>query len=154
MGTAQEDVMLALIPLTDFAIFYNGLLEFSTCATMTVNGATHCNTNIYVGGGGTLTFNTTVTSSGIVEAPSNNGSSWGNATNYNSLWNTVFNGSTNFINKLATIQLSIPMTNTHLLIDVPLTNDASTPTGQQRLYNQAQVQIVVSNLNATDPYNE
>ncbi len=48
-GTAQEDVMLALVPLTAYAIFYNGLLEFSTCATMTVNGAVHSNTNIYVG---------------------------------------------------------------------------------------------------------
>ena len=50
-GTAQEDVMLALVPLTDYAIFYNGLLEFSTCATMTVNGAVHSNTNIFVGDG-------------------------------------------------------------------------------------------------------
>ena len=65
-GTAQEDVMLALLPLSDYAIFYNSLLEFSTCATMVVNGAVHCNTNIYVGAGGsaTLTFNTTVTASG------------------------------------------------------------------------------------------
>jgi hypothetical protein len=154
VGTAQEDIMLALIPLTDFAIFYNGLLEFSTCATMTVNGAVHSNTNIYVGAGSsaTLTFNSSVTSSGTVSAPANDGQSWGNATNYNSSWNTTFNSNPNFVNKSATIQISINMTNTHSLIDAPATNDSATVTGQQRLYNQAQVQITVSNLNSTDPF--
>jgi len=158
VGTAQEDVMFALIPLTAYAIFYNGLLEFSTCATMTVNGAVHSNTNIYVGAGGgaTLTFNTTVTASGIVEAPPNNGASWGSGsriTNYYSGWDTTFNGATNFINKLATIQVSIPMTNTHSLIDIPATNDSATVPGQQRLYNQAQVVITVSNLSSSDAFN-
>jgi Tfp pilus assembly protein PilX len=154
-GTAQEDVMLALIPLTSFAIFYNGLLEFSTCATMTVNGAVHSNTNIYVGAGSgaTLTFNTTVTASGTVTAPANDGASWTGPTNYNSSnWRTYFNGATNFINKLATIQVSIPMTNTYSLIDIPPTNDSSTAAGQERLFNQAQVILSVSNLNSTDPY--
>lgn len=155
VGAAQEDIMLALIPLTDFAIFYNGLLEFSTCATMTVNGAVHSNTNIYVGAGNTatLTFNSSVTSSGIVSAPANDGQNiWGNPTNYNSSWNTTFNSTPNFINHNATIQISINMTNTHSLIDVPATNDSATVTGQQRLYNQAQVQITVSNLISTDPF--
>jgi hypothetical protein len=157
IGTAQEDVVLALIPLTAYAIFYNGLLEFSTCATMTVNGAVHSNTNIYVGAGSgaTLTFNTTVTASGIVEAPPNNGSSWGTGsqiTNYYSGWQTTFNGVTNFINRLASIQVSIPMTNTHSLIDVPLTNNATTVAGQQQLYNQAQVVITVSNVNSSETY--
>ena len=155
IGTAQEDVMLALVPLTAYAIFYNGLLEFSTCATMTVNGAVHSNTNIYVGTGASLTFSTTVTASGIVEAPDNNGGHWASGsavTNYNSSWNTTFNGTTNFIDRLASIQISLPMTNTHSLIDVPATNDSATISGQQRLYNEAQVVLTVSNLNSSDPY--
>ncbi|HWC61923.1 MAG TPA: hypothetical protein VHC44_19705 [Verrucomicrobiae bacterium] len=155
-GTAQEDVMLALVPLTAYAIFYNGLLEFSTCATMVVNGAVHSNTNIYVGTDASLTFHTTVTASGIVEAPNNNGGSWASqskwVTNYNSSWNTTFTPVTNFVNHLATIQIALPMTNTHSLIDVPTTNDSTTVSGQQRLYNQAQVVLTVSNLVATDPY--
>jgi len=159
IGTAQQDVMLALVPLTAYAIFYNGLLEFSTCATMTVNGAVHSNTNIYVGTDSHLTFNTTVSASGIVEAPNNNGNSWASGasiTNWNSSWNTDFNnvtGTTNkFKNGLATIQISLPMTNTHTLIDVPTTNDAATITGQQRLYNKAQVVLTISNLNSTDVF--
>lgn len=155
VGTAQEDVVLALIPLTAYAIFYNGLLEFSTCATMTVNGAVHSNTNIYVGAGGsaTLTFNTTVTASGTVTAPANNGASWLTPTNYNSSnWRTYFDGVTNFYNRLATVQLSIPMTNTYSLISVPPTNDSASILGQERLYNQAEVIVTVSNLNSTDNY--
>ena len=34
----QEDFLLALVPINQYAIFYNGLLEFSTAATMTING--------------------------------------------------------------------------------------------------------------------
>ena len=156
IGTAQEDVMLALVPLTAYAIFYNGLLEFSTCATMTVNGAVHSNTNIFVGTDSSLTFNTTVTASGVVEAPDNNGGHWATGaavTNFNSSWNTTFNGPTNFINRLSTIQISLPMTNTHFLIDVPTTNDSATLAGQQRLYNEAQVVLTISNQNSTDGFN-
>ncbi|HEX4262990.1 MAG TPA: hypothetical protein VH597_01520 [Verrucomicrobiae bacterium] len=155
VGTAQEDVVLALIPLTAYAIFYNGLLEFSTCAPMTVKGAVHSNTNIYVGAGGgaTLVFNTTVTASGSVSAPANNGSSWIGPTNYNSSnWRTTFNGVSNFTAGLATVQLSIPMTNTYTMISLPVTNDSTSIAGQARLYNEAQVVLTVSNLNASDPY--
>jgi hypothetical protein len=154
-GTAQEDVVLALIPLTAYAIFYNGLLEFSTCATMVVNGAVHSNTNIYVGAGGSasLTFNTTVTASGTVSAPANNGQSWLTPTNYNSgNWRTYFNGVSNFTTRLATVQLSINMTNTYSMISVPPTNDSATIAGQERLFNQAEVVVTVSNLNTTDSY--
>ena len=155
-GTAQEDVMLALVPLTAYAIFYNGLLEFSTCATMVVNGAVHSNTNIYVGTDASLTFHTTVTASGIVEAPDNNGGSWSTnaagVTNFSSSWNTTFTPVTNFISHLATVQISLPMTNTHSLIDVPATNDSATIIGQERLYNQAQVVVTVSNLSSSDPF--
>ncbi len=32
-----------------FAIFYNGLLEFTWCAPMTINGRVHANANMYTG---------------------------------------------------------------------------------------------------------
>jgi hypothetical protein len=150
VGTAQEDIMLALVPLTTYAIFYNGLLEFSTCATMTVNGPVHCNTNIYVGAGGTLTFYSTVTSSGTITAPTNNGSSWGNATNFNSSnWKTYFDGNPTNSMGIATVQLALPMTNSHSIIDMPITPDYTTTTGETRLYNQAQVILLVSNTSVT-----
>ncbi len=150
VGTAQEDVMLALVPLSTYAIFYNGLLEFSTCAPMTVNGVVHCNTNIYVGAGGgaTLTFNAMVTSSGKITAPANNGASWSTPTTYDpNNWQTTFKG--NYANGVPTVQLAIPMTNTHSIIDMPVTNDWMTTAGAQRLYNQAQVILLVSNSTVT-----
>ena len=136
-------------PLSRYAIFYNGLLEFSTCATMLVNGSVHCNTNIYVGAGSgaTLTFNTEVTASGTISAPTNNGQNWGNAYNFNTNnWLTTFNGSpTPYATNVATIQLALPMTNAHSIIDMPLTSDYMTTTGATRLYNQAQVILLISN---------
>ena len=39
IGTAQEDVLLSLLPITTYAIFYNGPLEFTQCATMVSPGA-------------------------------------------------------------------------------------------------------------------
>lgn len=152
VGTAQQDVLLALVPLTAYAIFYNDLLEFSTCATMIVNGPVHCNTNIYVGAGGgaSLTFNTTVTSAGRVTAPRNNGSSWSGPTTYNqNNWRTRFNGSPKYINTVPTIQIPIPMTNTYSLLEMPLTNNFSSNLEQQRLYNKAAVIILVSNTSVT-----
>ena len=48
-NACQLDVGLDLIPVFQFAIFYNSLLEFTWCAPMTVNGRTHANGNIYTG---------------------------------------------------------------------------------------------------------
>jgi hypothetical protein len=152
-GAAQEDVMLALVPLTTFAIFYNGLLEFSTCATMTVNGPVHSNTNIFVGAGSgaSLTFNSLVSASGTISAPTNNGSNWGNPTNFNSTWRTTFAGSpTNYVTNIASIPTSIPMTNTHSIIEMPTApSDWTNAAGSTRLYNQAQIILLVSNTSVT-----
>ena len=65
-NAVQQDVQLAQIPVFQFAIFYNGLMEFSTAATMTVTGPVHGNTNIYLGSGSPLTFNSMVTASGNI----------------------------------------------------------------------------------------
>src|SRR5580692_3548838 len=61
--------------LFQYAIFYNGLLEFSDCATLTINGPVHCNSNIFLGtpSGSTLTFNGMVTASGTITNPPNVG---------------------------------------------------------------------------------
>lgn len=68
LGSVQQDIQLFGIPVFQFAIFYNGLLEFTWCAPFTVNG-THSNTNIYDGSSANLTFNSTVTSAGTISQP-------------------------------------------------------------------------------------
>ena len=143
-NAAQVDVLLALVPITSNAIFYNGLLEFSTAATMTVNGRVHANGGIYTGSGSTITFNGAVTTSGTLTSPYNNGQG---------PWTTspgtgVFNAG--YTTNLPVQTLSINMTNTHSLIDLPVAGELVTSLqAQQRLYNQAQVVLLVSNTTVT-----
>ncbi len=145
-NAAQVDVLLALVPLSTYAIFYNSLLEFSTAATMTVNGRVHANANIYTGSGSTTTFNDTVTTSGTLSSPKNNGQG---------PWTTspgkgVFKGTPGYTTNLPVLTLSINMTNTHSLIDLPAAGELATSIqGQQRMYNQAQVVLLVSNTTVT-----
>ena len=86
VGTAQEDVMLALVPITTYAIFYNTELEFSDCATMVVNGRVHCNADICVGTSSGLTFNGPVTCGSTLSGPGRGG-----VGPWTSPWGTTFN---------------------------------------------------------------
>jgi len=143
-NAVQVDVLLALVPLCTYAIFYNGLLEFSTAATMTVNGRVHANANIYVGSSAKLTFNDTVTTTGTISAPQNNGGGPG--------WTYLptYNGNPTYKTNVPTLTLSMNMTNTHALIDLPPTGELPTSVdGEQRLYNQAHVVLLVSNSTVT-----
>ncbi len=140
VGTAQEDVLLALVPLTTWAIFYNGLLEFTQCAIMTVNGRVQANGSVYVGTSASLTFNNGVSATGTLTAPADDGQSA-----YSS-WNTTFNGSPGYLTNVASVTVSLAMTNSHFLIDLPTNGSSPTSiTGQQQLYNQAQMILLVTN---------
>ena len=147
VGTAQEDVLLALVPLTTWAIFYNGLLEFTQCATMIVNGRVQANGSIYVGTTASLTFNSGVSATGILAAPANDGQS------AYATWNTTFNGSPGYTTNVASVTVSLNMTNSHFLIDFPTNGESATSAiGVQRLYNQAQMVLVVTNsTSGTNP---
>jgi len=65
-NAVQEDIELDSIPVFQFAIFYNGLLEFTWAAPFTVNGRTHANGSIFVGSASDLTFNSTVTTTQVI----------------------------------------------------------------------------------------
>ncbi len=139
-GTAQEDVLLALIPVTQYAIFYNGLLEFSTCATMIVNGRVHANGSIYTGTSASLTFNGTVTATGTISSPAWNGQGprWADKGDYN--------GSPASRTNVPTIALSISGTNVHNALELPPSGESPTSlTGETRFSNQAQTVLLVSN---------
>jgi hypothetical protein len=139
-ATAQEDVLLALLPLTTWAIFYNGLMEFTQCATMNVNGPVMANGSIYVGTTASLVFNSGVTTTGTLTAPADDGQS------AYSTWNTTFNNTPGYVTNAASVTVSLNMTNSHFLIDIPPAGElASSMTGMQRLYNQAQMVLIVTN---------
>src|SRR5487761_2164390 len=144
VGTAQEDVLLALVPLTTWAIFYNGLLEFTQCATMSVDGRVHANGQIFVGTTASLTFNSGVSATSTLTAPKVDGLGSGQF----SPWNTSFNSSPSYATNVTSVSVSLNMTNSHFLIDVPPAKTIEDPTsaiGQQRLYNEAQIILLVTN---------
>jgi hypothetical protein len=145
IGTAQEDVLLALVPITTYAIFYNGNLEFSDCATMTVNGRVHSNGSICAGAGSSasLTFNGPVTCVGTMSAPQRGGvNDW--TLNDPTTWATTFNGG--YTTNVPSLSLSMNMTNTHSIIDLPPYGESPlSVVGQQRLCNEAEIVIVVTN---------
>ena len=144
IGAVQEDFLLALVPITQYAIFYHGLLEFSTCATMTVNGRTHANGNIYTGSSASLIFNGTVTTTTTISSPANGGQGpgWGDTGTYN--------GSPGSRTNVPTVSLSVGNTNVHALIDVPPAGETvGSVSGSRRLYNQAQVVLLISNTVVT-----
>jgi hypothetical protein len=143
VGTSQEDVLLALVPLNTWAIFYNGTLEFTGCATMTVNGRVHANGPVCVGTGASLTFNNGVSTTSTLTSPGE-GAIWGPYTTAN--WNTTFNATPQYTTNVASVTVSLAMTNSHFLIDIPPSGeDPLSTTGQQRLYNQAQMILIVTN---------
>ena len=149
IGTCQENVLLALVPLNTWAIFYNGLMEFTQCATMNVNGRVQANGSIYVGTTSTLTFNSGVSCTATLTAPLvdgvyNNSGEWTPGTP--STWNTTFNATPAYTTNVASVTVSLNMTNSHSIIDIPPAGESATSTtGQQRLYNEAQMVLIVTN---------
>jgi hypothetical protein len=142
IGTAQEDVLLALVPLTTWAIFYNGALEFTQCAAMTVNGRVHANGNIAVGTSTSLAFNSGVSTTGTLTAPGLDGLSAFAA----NAWNTTFAASPSYTTNVGSVTVSLNMTNSHFLIDMPTNGESATSSlWMQRLYNQAQMVLTVTN---------
>lgn len=151
VATVGQKVLLSQIPIFQFAIFYNDFMEFDPGANMNVIGLVHGNTNVNFGPntGVTLTFSNTVTSTGTMLLGSNvyNSSSSGQ-------------GTIDFITPSTTgvIPLNLPVgtnvsgTNAigvNAILQVPPAGESpSSSIGTNRLYNQADVIVLVSNGNA------
>jgi hypothetical protein len=141
VGTAREDVLLALVPLDTYAIFYNGLMEFTDTASLTINGSVQANGAIYLSPGGTLIFNGMVTATGAITNTLNDGGNSFGGT-------TTFNGtpSPGYKQYAQTVDVSLNMTNGNNLIEIPPAGEGPlTPYGSEALFNQAHVVLVVTN---------
>jgi hypothetical protein len=139
IGTSQEDVLLSLVPITTYAIFYNGPLEFTTCADMIVRGRTHANDIVCVGTGSSLNFRGIVSSTKTVQGPTRNGFT-------PSPWNQGTTFSAGYVTNVPSVVVALNMTNTHVLIDMPTNGESiNSQIGQARLYNQAHILIIVTN---------
>jgi hypothetical protein len=144
-----EDIQLISIPIFQFGIFYNGLLEFTWCATFTVNGRTHANGDIYVGSASVLTFNSTVTATGGIYK-----TNWDGHTLAQMTASVAYNGNPGYSTNVPILSLPIGQNNTPAavreVLNVPPTGeDPTSPIGLQRYYNRPGVAILVSDLAVT-----
>jgi hypothetical protein len=131
------------VPIFRYAILYDGLLEFTTCATMTNNGRIHANGPIYTGSSARVTFNDTVTTASAWSTPAwgGQGPSW--------IYTGVFNGSPPLITNVPPVLLA-DSTNLHGIIEMPPSGeDPASDLGGWRLYNQAQIVLLTSNSSVT-----
>ncbi len=142
-STCQLTTDLALVPVFQFAIFYNGLMEFTWCAPMTNNGRVHANGNIYTGTFKPLVFNSMVTCHGTVSSPAWDGhstSDYSVATMYNAGYSTNWQD----------LVLPIGTTNVHALIEMPPPGGFTNQSLAQQAYaNVADLVLLVSNSTVT-----
>jgi hypothetical protein len=146
----QQEIALDTIPAFQFAIFYNGQLEFTQCAPLTVRGRTHANGPICLGAPSgapkTLTFLGTVsTTSSII---------YSNLGGYTSFSAPVYSGTPQQTVGVPTLQLPIGTNNTPAavreIINMPPSGEpANSLMGEQRFYNKASIALLVSNTSVT-----
>lgn len=141
----QQELEIDSIPVFQFAIFYNGLLEFTWAAPLTVRGRTHSNGSIYTGSSANLTFNDTVTASGIVLKKGWAGHSLGSMSGQ-----IKFNGNPGYRTNVPVLSLPIGTNNTAAavreIINMPPAGESvSSAMGEQRYYNKAGMVLLVSN---------
>ncbi len=151
-ATVGQEVVFGQIPIFQFAIFYNDTMEIGPGANMVINGTVHGNTNIYVdpGSGVTLSFYTDVSATGTLSQ------TWSplNPAPNNPVGTINFDG-----NHVADVNpLTLPVgTNTsgsntsgsvYAIIQMPPAGESPNSTiGTNRLYNQVDMIITISNNN-------
>ncbi len=146
-NAVEQRLQLASIPVYQFAVFFNGLMEFTWAAPFTVRGRVHGNNHIYTGSSQPLTFVGDVTSVGVQTTRS-----WGG---YDI---SSFTGALTYSGKRATnataVSLPIGTNNTdaavrEIIQKPPASELISSAMGHERFYNKAELLILVSNSTIT-----
>ncbi len=137
------------LPVFGFAIFYEPLLELSASSSLTISGPVHANSSIYTGPLPSVSqiFNGVVTVGGTVSSPDNAGyvaSNWTGA--------VVFNGQPAIITNMPQLTSRTGTNNPHAIIEIPpVGEDPNSALGFARLYNHAEMILIVTNTPAA-PY--
>jgi hypothetical protein len=130
-----------VVPVFRFAVFYEGMLEFTKTSNMILRGPVHANGPVCVGTTASLEFRGTVTTTNTITGPMRDGwtpSPWNQ--------NTVFNGQPSYVTNVPAFRSPFGTNKPHALIDIPPANEPpNSSLGQGRLYNQAQVILIVTN---------
>jgi hypothetical protein len=143
VGCVYQDINLTRIPVFQYAIFFNVVLEFTPLPPMVVTGPVHCNTNIWMNPMGSLTFNSDVTAGGTIYQGINPVSPMpllGGTVTYNAAHDS----------NVSTLSLPIGTNNTPAAVQQvlgipPTAEDPQSSLGQERYYNKADLIIMVSN---------
>jgi hypothetical protein len=147
----QEDVQCNIVPMFQFAIFYNSLLEFTWAAPLTVRGPTHSNGSIYLGSSSPLTFTAFVSDSGTMTITAWGGHTLSQYTGTISFATNVYGG---YATNYPVLTLPIGTNNTpdavRQVVDMPPAGESPTSAmGQLRYYNMAGMDLLVSNSTVT-----
>lgn len=145
-NAAQQEVAFTTIPIFQFAIFYNGLLEFTRSAPMEIWGRVHANSPIYVGtlSGSFQKFHETVTTVGEIQQKANwmgmSSSSYGGTVTYDK------GKTTNATALTLPIGLNNDSASLHKIIEPPAAGESPlSALGKERYYNKADLLVIVDN---------
>jgi len=138
-----------LVPIFQFAIFYNNLLEFTWSATFTVNGRVHANGDIFVGSPSPLTFNSVVTTAGQIYK-----TNWDGHTVAQMTGAVTYLGTPGWMTNVSHLSLpvgtnSTPAATREILYQPPAGEDPTSRVGEQRYFSKAGVVLLVSNTTVT-----
>lgn len=140
-AAVQQDIQLATVPLFQFAIFYNLDMEICPGPNMTIKGRVHSNGNLYAQPQAQLTFLNDVTSAQqIISGKSPNDPSI--RTPGTITFDGAHDGGVNSLNMpLGTNNSPAAV---HAIIEIPPNGESpNSQMGQQRLYNEADLIILV-----------
>jgi hypothetical protein len=157
VSTVGQKITLGQIPLFQFAIFYQDTMEIDPGANMTVTGLVHGNTNIFLdpNSGVTLQFNGDVSASGVINLSENpldpTSRPGGGTINFDGAGSNHI-GNVNPMNLPVGTNTSGTSTNIDQnvlsILQVPPAGEVpGGPVGTNRLYNQVDMIITISNGN-------
>jgi len=153
MATVGQQIYFGVIPMFQFAIFYQNDMEVCPAPLMTVAGPVHGNGNIYLCPGNGLIFSNTVTGVSNIflhQSPEDPESRSFSSVNFDGSPAEVTNGTPlNLpVGTNTTGTVSNTSQNAYAILALPTNGQSyTTAIGTNLLYNQADMIIVVSNNN-------
>ncbi len=148
VGSVYQDVQFTRIPIFQFAVFYNILMEIDVGPNFTITGPVHGNSDIYLNPAATLTFQGDLTASGTIYHSKNPISPHAAQSG-----TVVYDGAHD--SGVSTLNLPIGTNNSPAAVEQVLqlppgslpsgSEDPLSSLGQQRYYNKADLIITVSN---------
>jgi hypothetical protein len=151
VSTVGQQIYLGNIPLFQFAIFYQGDMEISPGAAMTVSGPVHGNANIYLDPADGLTLSNNISAVKTIytnSSPENPVPNTFSFVNFDGLQLDNVEPLNMPVGTNTTGLVSNSSQNVYAILGVPQAGQTpSSSTGSNLLYNQADMIILISNNN-------